>query len=185
MSFSVFLAWCSLVPGAWHRWRANALYTAIDYNDLPLARALLEKISPNLVFAPRPVSIGKIAMSLHPLSMAMRLGRVEMFTVLLELGADPNDDKIPFLGIMTTWLIMSTFNNEPDPAWRHMGLLLLEYGGDIERGLLPKGSSTVREVLEDTGRMEYINQVRADYERGIIRRATCAVTCANPNTVRL
>jgi hypothetical protein len=177
MSFSVFMAWCSLIPGAWGRWRENALYTAIDRNDLVLARALLGKTRPNVVFAPRAVPLGKVALALHPLSMTMRRRQLEMFFLLLEHGADPNDDKFPFMGVMTTWLVMSTFSKDPDPLWQHMGVLLLEYGGDIERGLSPEGSSTVRHVLEGTGRMEYVNQVKVDYENARIRKATCRASC--------
>lgn len=165
---SLFLAWCSLLPGPWRRWRTNALYTAILHDHLPLARALLKKVNPNLVFAARPVPIGKIAMPMHPLSMALRRGNVAMLSLLLEHGADPNDGQYPFQGVMTTWLVMATHSREVDPLWRQMGRLLLERGGDIDRGLVPEGSSSLYDVLEGTGRMERINHLRAEYEAALL-----------------
>lgn len=168
MSMSLFLARCSLLPGAWRRWRSNALYVAILHDHLPLARALLDKISPNLVFAARPVPIGKIAMPMHPLSMAMRRGNAEMLSLLLEKGADPNDGQYPFQGVMATWLIMATHSHAVDPLWCQMGRLLLAHGGDIDRGLAPEGSSSLYDVLEGTGRMERINHLRAEYEATLL-----------------
>ena len=164
MPRSLFLAWCSLLPGPWRRWRTNALYTAILHDHLPLARALLDKVSPNLVFTARPVPIGKIAMPMHPLSMAMRRGNVEMLSLLLEKGADPNDGQYPFQGVMTTWLVMATHSKEVDPLWREMGRMLLMHGGDINLGLVPQGSSSLYDVLEGTGRMERVNHLRAEHE---------------------